>query len=111
MQLPILGEKQPCLQAAAFRAKAPASQAVIAVLNICNTTIPVTLLDRASGGSAIVYDLMDPGGKSRLPSRPDVFPWPEPLHANTVAIATSGVYTALPLTFAIVELAHARPQA
>eukprot|EP01048_Picozoa_sp_COSAG05_P034226 COSAG05_NODE_14181_length_405_cov_0.830065_1_plen_121_part_01 len=67
LQVPILGEQQPCLQAAAFLrgGKQPSSdgEAVIAVLNICNTTIPITLLLESaagSGGSATVYDLMDP---------------------------------------------------
>ena len=104
MPLPILGERQPCLQAAAFRGRKPTGEAVIALLNICNTTIPITLLESAAGGSATVYDLTDPGGKSGLPATPDVFPWPAPLHASTVAVAASGVYTALPLTLAIVEL-------
>ena len=108
MPVPILGERQPCLQAAAFRGKEPAAGAeaetVIALLNICNTTIPIKLEGGTTGGSATVYDLMDPGGKSGLPATPDVFPWPGPLHASTVAVAASGVYTAMPLTFSIVEL-------
>ena len=105
MQLPILGEQQPCLQAAVFRGKRP-DEAVIAVLNICNTTIPVTL---EAGGSATVYDLTDAGGKAALPAKPDVFPWPEPLHARTVEVpAATRVYTAAPLTFALVELPGSR---
>ena len=110
----ILGEHQPCLQAAAFRGAGGA--AVLAVLNICNTTIPVTLemsaaLSGASvdvalngSGSATVYDLNDPGGKAPLPAEPDVFPWAEPLHATRVQVS-SGVYTAAGLSFAIIELA------
>ena len=100
LQMKILGEQQPCLQAAAFRGKQPA-EAVLAILNICNTTIPVTL---EGGGSATVYDLTDPGGKAGLPAKPDDFPWPEPLHATTEKVPTSGVYTTTPLSFAIVEL-------
>ena len=100
LQMNILGEQQPCLQAAAFRGNKP-GEAVLAILNICNTTIPVTL---EGGGSATVYDLMDPGGKASLPAKPDDFPWPEPLHATTGKVPASGVYTAEPLSFAVVEL-------
>ena len=99
LQMDILGEQQPCLQAAAFRGKKSA-EAVLAILNICNTTIPVTL---EGGGSVTVYDLMDPGGKAGLPAKPDDFPWPEPLHATTGKVPASGVYTAEPLSFAIVD--------
>jgi hypothetical protein len=104
MQVPIKGEHQPCLQAAAFRRK---SEAVFAVLNICNTTIPVTLPPTTTGDHiATVYDLTDPGGKAPLPANPAVFPWPAPLRASTlkVSVSPSGhVYTAAPLSFAMVE--------
>ena len=110
LRLRILGQPQPCLQAAAFCGAG--GQTVLAVLNICNTTIPVTLdisgaeVARATTGgmhSATVYDLTDPGGKAPLPTTPDVFPWAEPLHATQVPVS-AWVFTATPLSFAIVEL-------
>ena len=108
MQAPILGSKQPCLQAAAFRgsaegaAAADADATVFAVLNICNTTIAATL-GAASAGAAVIYDLADPGGKAPLPAEPDSFPWPAPLTARRAGATAAGVYTAPPLSFAVVE--------
>ena len=57
----------------------------------------------AGGGTAVVYDLLDKGGKAPLPTEPDKFPWPAgPLAAKQVRLA-GGMYTAPPLSFAIVE--------
>eukprot|EP01050_Picozoa_sp_SAG11_P033947 SAG11_NODE_11771_length_739_cov_0.864062_1_plen_193_part_01 len=106
MQLPIKGDRQPCLQSAAFRR---GHAVVLAVLNICNsiTTISVSLPPPTTADHvATMYDLTDPGGKAPLPVNPTVFPWPAPLHAITskVSVTSSGcVYTAAPLTFAMVE--------
>ena len=102
MQVPILDSPQPCLQAAAFRGLG--SEAVFVILNICNSTIAVTLDEKnPEPGKAIVYDLLDAGGKASLPVDPNEFPWPAPLTARQVYTPASGVYTASPLSFAIVE--------
>ena len=89
---------QPCVQAAAFRSSAAT---VFAVLNICQQAIAMVV--GARGGTAVVYDLLDKGGKAPLPTEPDKFPWPSgPLAAKQVRLA-GGMYTAPPLSFAIVE--------
>ena len=122
MPTPILGELQPCLQAAAFTgtttgvgegAGGGASGLVVAVLNICNRSIALTIngpgahapLEPAGGrGTAIWYDLLDPGGKAPLPSEPESFPWSSgPLRGRQRELDGS-VYTAPPMSFAIVEL-------
>ncbi len=129
----ILGDLQPCLQGAAFSSSGAINdsmQTTIAVLNICNFSIAMTLhidsnmtykstWDQPSvaphkgstpaskvldgGGKIVWYDLLDRGGKAPLPRQPDVFPWPGPLqghHGNT----DGNVYTAAPLSFAIIEM-------
>jgi hypothetical protein len=83
---------------------------VFAILNICDTTIAMTLpvgeqqLSSAGAGTAIVYDLLDEGGKAPLPEEPDTFPWKAPLTAQHAQISSSGVYTVAPLSFAVVEV-------
>lgn len=60
MQFPILGQEQPCLQAAGFTGN---NSVMIALLNICNTTIPVTLeiaVDNAHV-TATEYSFLDKG--------------------------------------------------
>jgi hypothetical protein len=113
----ILGEQQPCLQGAAFQSASRETTAFV-VLNICNTTIAVTLDDGTfQEGSramfdkpldATIYNLHDPGGKAALPSEPDVFPWEEPLHAATASV-TSSIYTSPPLTLAVIRPRPPRP--
>ena len=119
MQIPIFGEPQPCLQAAAFRG----AHTVVAMLNICNTTIPVSLKnttsptspttsdaarsgpEKASSATATEYSLFDVGGKAPLPADPTAFPWAAPLTATTVEIPPgTTVYSARPLSFVILEL-------
>ena len=105
---------QPCIQAAAFKGAsahaAGVSTTVFAILNICDTTIAMTLpvgeqqLSSAGAGTAIVYDLLDEGGKAPLPEEPDTFPWKAPLTAQHAQISSSGVYTVAPLSFAVVEV-------
>ena len=89
---------QPCVQAAAFRSSAAA---VFAVLNICQQAIAMAV--GAGAGTAVVYDLLDVGGKAPLPTEPDKFPWPSGPLVATQARLAGGVYTAPPLSFAIVE--------
>ena len=89
---------QPCVQAAAFRSS---TATVFAVLNICKQAI--TMAIGMGSGTAVVYDLLDKGGKAPLPTEPDKFPWPSgPLAAKQVRLA-GGMYMAPPLSFAIVE--------
>ena len=106
---------QPCIQAAAFQGAcmhaAGPNITVFAILNICDTTIAMTLplgerrLSSAGpGGTAIVYDLLDEGGKAPLPAEPNIFPWKAPLTAQHAQVSSSGVYTAAPLSFAVVEV-------
>ena len=121
-QVTMLDEPQPCLQAAAFRTLGSGSvgaegatslHTVLVVLNICNTTIPISI---DSGGdqtmlaveplNATIYHFEDRGGKAPLPKDPSVFPWPGPL-SGTVATGRDAL-TARPLSFAIVEM-HAHP--
>ena len=110
----ILGEQQPCLQAAAFRSGINTS---VAVLNICDQPIVVAIdtgLEENSGKQdagktaaveMTTYDLHDRGGKSALPAQPDEFPWPAPLTGarRTEGLSPNAVPIA-PLSFAIVEL-------
>lgn len=103
----VLGERQPCVQAAAFTSATALDTVAVAVLNICNTSIAITIDATVLGepypalASAIVYDLRDPGGKAALPSNPEQFPWAGPLRAHSSTVSGS-LYTAPPLSFAIV---------
>jgi hypothetical protein len=122
VQVLVLGEPQPCLQAAAFL-RSGSAHMVLAVLNICNTTIPISLnssstssgkAPTADGSSAVllvgattnatVYKFDDRGGKAPLPDDPSVFPWAGPL--TGVVVTGSEALTAEPLSFAIVEVAQ-----
>ena len=92
---------QPCIQAAAFRtSKTPSS--VFAIMNICNMSVAMTLPSAA--GTAVVYSLLDTGGKAPLPEHPHKFPWAGPLNATLAQITNKGVYTAPRLSFAVVEV-------
>jgi hypothetical protein len=115
--LPILGEDQPCVQAAAF-SQADGSVA-LALLNICNQTVPCDLgdINGGSGGhrqavSASVYSLLDAGtggGWAALPADPSALPWAAPLRPKQLTpseddAASSSDVLAEPLSFAIFEL-------
>ena len=120
----ILGERQPCLQAAAFGSGGGdgsgggGGNMSVAVLNICNHTLLVALDTsvRADKGSAAskqqlsavqmtTYDLHDRGGKSALPAQPDDFPWPAPLtRARRTGGLSPDALAITPLSFAIIEL-------
>jgi hypothetical protein len=92
---------QPCIQAAAFRTSASRSS-VFAIMNICNMSVAMTLPSDA--GTAVVYSLLDTGGKAPLPVNPQKFPWAGPLNATLTQVTSQGVYTAPRLSFAVVEV-------
>jgi hypothetical protein len=115
----ILGEAQPCLQAAAFSSASPAA-ASIATLNICNHSI-VASVKTADGRlattvSATFYSLLDGGtngGWAPLPAadKVDVFPWTSgplrPTTDNTLRLDGGSGDVRLtfpPLVFAMVEI-------
>ena len=106
---------QPCIQTAAFQnASMPSSPddansavgTVFAVLNVCNTTIVMTVVGATkTGGTAVVYSLLDEGGKAPLPDDPDVFPWSAPLSAKSMPLNSTGIFTSEPLSFSIINVA------
>lgn len=108
----IMGEAQPCLQAAAFSpatadgAAEGAAGATLALLNICNVSVGVAVAGFAAAG-ATVYSLLDEGGWASLPVEPDTFPWAGPLRPEVLSADASGrlPVSAPPLTFALWELA------
>ena len=109
-RLPILNETQPCVQAAAFRAERNLS---LAVLNICNRSIALTIEDptapqtgtgrTTATATATAYSLADPGGKAPLPPDPDAFPWAAPLRARRVN-ASASAFVAPALSFVMLEV-------
>jgi hypothetical protein len=92
---------QPCIQAAAFRTSVSRSS-VFAVMNICNMSIAMTLPSAA--GTAVVYSLLDTGGKASLPANSHSFPWAGPLNTTRAQVTSQGIYTAPRLSFAVVEV-------
>ena len=58
----------------------------------------------SADGTAVVYSLLDTGGKMSLPQSPDKFPWAGPLNAAHAHVTNQGVYTAPRLSFAVVEV-------
>ena len=110
LQEKILGETEPCLQAAAFGA--PEKANAVAVLNICNqsinaATVAATNFPQQVASSALAqivsYDLTDHGGRAPLPKNPEDFPWPAPLTGKLTPLATPLV-TIPPLSFSMVEM-------
>ena len=129
LSFPILDQlDQPCLQVAAFSEPATAWSSVhgtrtgtkdsttrttaswgshdaplvtLCVLNICNQTIDTTVpVPGATGATATVYSLLDPGvadpgplpqrGWAPLPDEPDKLPWTSgPLHPTTETFTAS----------------------
>ena len=78
LQFPVLAQPQPCMQAAAFQNGTNGTSAtittVLALLNVCNTTIPIGFGDpELWQGEAVLYPLADPGGKAPLPADPGRF--------------------------------------
>eukprot|EP01052_Picozoa_sp_SAG31_P014699 SAG31_NODE_922_length_10976_cov_8.838742_7_plen_377_part_00 len=123
----ILGEEQPCLQAAAFSSASPAPGAIsIAALNICNQSFVATVKTAvavragarrlASTASVTFYSLLDGGannGWAPLPAdnETDMFPWTSgPLHPTTHNILGPGGsndevrVTFPPLVFAMIQI-------
>ena len=111
-QLPeqILGETQPCLQAAAFGASGKSN--AVAILNICDKSINATIVSTTSAlqqvasfalAQIVSYDLADHGGKAPLPKNPKDVPWLAPLTGKRTPLATPLV-TLPPLSFSMVEM-------
>ena len=111
-QLPeqILGETQPCLQAAAFGASGKSN--AVAILNICDKSINATIVSTTSAlqqvasfalAQIVSYDLADYGGKAPLPKNPKDVPWPAPLTGKRTPLAIPLV-TLPPLSFSMVEM-------
>ena len=110
----ILGEQQPCLQAAAFSHNGTVT--TMALLNICNHSTSYSLRGMASIAasgevSATTYSLLDTGeagGWAPLPEKPGAFPWSSgPLRPQVRRrrLAADGTgLDAEPLSFAILEL-------
>lgn len=110
----ILGEQQPCLQAAAFSVIDTAT--TIALLNICNRSISYRLsgmVNTALSGkvSTTTYSLLDAGesgGWAPLPENADVFPWSSgplrpQIRRRRLNVNGTGL-DAESLSFAIIEL-------
>lgn len=130
LPFPILGQQdEPCLQAVAFSEPLQASAEyakraeggtlmTLAVLNICNRTIPASIkVEGSKAGHATLYYLVDGGkvdpgplnqkGWSPLPQNPDVLPYDGTLTlGNATFTADSGGNVPLEvprLTFAIID--------
>ena len=60
----------------------------------------------SAAGTAVIYSLLDAGGKASLPANPHEFPWAGPLNATRAHVTSHGVYTAPRLSFAVVEVSN-----
>ena len=58
----------------------------------------------SAAGTAVIYSLLDTGGKASLPANPRAFPWAGPLNSTHAQVTSKGVYTAPRLSFAVVEV-------
>ena len=110
LQEKILGETQPCLQAAAFGAADKTN--TVAILNICNQSIDAAIVAATNASQQVAsfalarivsYDLADHGGKAPLPENPEDVPWPAPLAGKRTSL-TAPLVTLPPLSFSMVEM-------